>query len=164
MQPGDEKLKRDLEAVKHRMAGLPRKMGDTAVLFTKQRFREQGWAGSGFTPWRPRKAGAKRNKGRALLVDSGRLIRSIRVRYTTKDSVPYGTDVPYAKANNEGLRAGVTIKAHSRKSKSGKSAEVKSHTRNMRMPKRQFMGDSPYLQRQIKRVISAEISKALKNG
>jgi hypothetical protein len=81
----------------------------------------------------------------------------------------------------------VSVKAHTRKknesqkiystevfnvkSRKGKSRTlkvqvgeiaVKAHTKKMRMPKRQFMGDSAVLRRNIERMIKYEINKIVK--
>lgn len=157
MQPGDEKLKRDLENLKKRLLTLPKKVGDTAVLFTKQRFREQAWVDNSTQPWKKRNPNAKRNKGRALLMNSGRLRRSIRIVGTTSDSVTIGSNVPYAAAHNEGFKGAVQVSAHSRKGK-----PVKAHSRNMNLPVRRFMGPSAALNKQITRLIKAEILKAIR--
>ncbi len=172
------------QALKQRLLTLPVKMADTAILFTKQRFREQAWADTSTQPWKPRKAGAKRNKGRALLVSSGRLRRSIRLIRTTADSATIGSDVPYARIHNDGFRGVESVKAHTRHkytksrvetgklTKTGKMGmqtvstisgdiQVKAHTRRMNMPRRRFMGESAALRNQINRLVSSEIMKAL---
>ena len=158
--------------VKAALKTLPVLAGNEVVNFSKEAFRKQGWLGVTFQPWRPRKAShwgkaTPRNKGRAILMDKGRLRRSIRVVSATADMVTVGTDVPYAKAHNNGLRLGVIqqVKSFSRKGKGGKVQTVKAHTRrvNMQMPQRQFLGDSPYQTKRIERVIALTIMKAL-NG
>ena len=97
-----------------------------------------------------------------------------------------GTDVPYAQIHNEGFRGNVNIKAHVRKryrnEKEGTGVystrtrkertrtkrvvdsghTVQSHTRKINMPKRQFMGSSAVLDKQIERMMNAEFNKALK--
>lgn len=163
-------------------------IGAQAVVFYKQRFQEQAWADNTTQPWAKRKPGAKRNRGRAILIDTGRLRRSIRVISATQSSVTIGTDVPYARAHNEGFRGTVTVPAHTRskyeklkvgtgvfsiKTKNertrtekraveGGDITVKSYTKRMNLPRRQFMGASATLNKQINRLITAEINKALK--
>jgi len=164
---------------------LPVKVGTLAVNFTKQRFREQAWIDNATEPWRRRKPGTKRNRGRALLVNTGRLRRGNRIIRTGHLSVTIGNDVPYAAAHNQGFKGTVSIPAHKRKklkkekvetsklTKKGKprkktvvsvigDIDVKAHTRKMNMPRRQFMGRSMYLNHQIGRLISAEINKIFK--
>lgn len=166
-------------ALRSRLLTLPIKVGDTAVLFTKQRFAQKNWIGNGTEYWRPRKTHTKwgktpRNKGRALLVDSGRLRRSIRIMSKTAYSVTIGSDVPYAKAHNEGFKGSVSqqVSAHTRRKtvKQGKArkvvgtSQVSAHSRTVKqnIPRRKFIGQSPYLTKQIERLISSEIMKAIK--
>jgi phage gpG-like protein len=170
------------------LKSLPRKVGAQAVVFFKSRFREQAWADNATEPWKKRKPGAKRNTGRAILIASGRLRRSIRVIASTPSSVTIGTDVPYARAHNEGFRGTVQVPEHTRnryrkvkygtgifsiKTRrerqrtvkevvEGGEIKVKAHPKRMNLPRRQFMGNSAVLNNQIKRIIMAEINKALK--
>lgn len=167
----------------------PAMLGNDAVNFFLDRFKEQAWLGDYREQWKPRKAFTKwgktpRNNGRAILIDSGRLRRSIRIVNASAMSVTIGTDVPYAQAHNEGSRLGViqTVSAHKRKVnrtgivkkttlknrsniKFGKVAageiDVKQHTRkvNQNIPRRQFMGESAYLEKQLGRRLTAELMK-----
>ncbi len=160
-QPGDIELRLRIKAVERTLSGLPRKVGITAVNFTNQRFRERAWINHRTEPWRQRKTGARRGKGRALLVDSGRLRRGNRIKNTTRSSVTITNNVPYAAANNNGFKGTVTVRSHSR-TVQGKRIVVGAHKRNMNLPKRQFMGPSAKLDKQIKHLISDELTKALK--
>jgi phage gpG-like protein len=143
---------------------VPLLVGNEAINFTLDNFRRQGFLGSTFQPWATRKTGWKKDKrkGRAILTDTSRLKRSIRITKLSADEVAYGTDVKYAQAHNEGLKLGIiqSVKSFTRKS----GAEVKAHTRRIdqRIPKRQFMGNSPYLNARITRVVSAAFLKELK--
>lgn len=172
---------------------LPVIAGNEVVNFALDNFKRQAWLGDIIQPWRPRKnpnkwgQSPKRN-GRAILIDSGRLRRSIRVIRTTTDSVVVGTDVPYARAHNEGMRLGIIqqVKGHerkvtklgivktvSRKRSTGitfgrmqtGSQTVKAHTRriNQHVPQRRFLGNSQFLNRRLQRAALAEIIKALNN-
>lgn len=165
-------------------------LANDALNFFLDSFKKQGWLGTTFTPWPARKVATKwgktkRNKGRAILIDSGRLRRSLRITRVSQGSAYIGTDVPYAKAHNEGLRLGFIqqVKAHSRKKtkrgitskktlktrtkvtfgrvNTGATISVSAHSRrvDMRLPKRQFMGYSPYLDTKLKRRLMAELMK-----
>lgn len=158
-------------ALRSRLLTLPIKVGDTAVLFTKQRFAQKNWIGNSVEYWRPRKKFTRwgvtpRNKGRALLVDSGRLRRSVRIMNKTATSVTIGSDVPYAKAHNDGFRGAAqqTVSPHTRRLKKGGTTTVKAHDRTIQqnIPRRRFIGQSQYLTKQIERIISSEIMKAIK--
>jgi phage gpG-like protein len=143
---------------------LPIIVGNVAVNFVLDNFKRQGFLGNTFQPWAKRKEGWKKDRrsGRNILIGIGRLRRSIRVTYVAIDAVAIGTDVPYAKAHNEGLRIGQiqTVKGFTRKS----GSEVKQHTRriNQNIPRRQYMGDSPYLRADIKRNVTAEFMKEIR--
>lgn len=159
---------------------LPDKMGKAIVNWSKNRFRTQSWADGGDFPWKPRKRGAKRSVGRAILIDTGRLRRSIRIIRTTKHSVTIGSDVPYADAHNEGFTGTVTVKAHHRRTfgkvevysiKTQKKRKVKAqtgigmvseHKREMNIPRRRFLGESKDMNAMLARLIESEISKVLK--
>lgn len=167
------------------MQSAPRVLGNMAVNFYLDRFRYQNWIGATTEPWRQRKANKGRNSGRALLVQSGRLRRSIRITRITGSTVAIGSDVPYARAHNEGFKGSVSVKAFTRNkytkektgsgkfSKSGKermktvqrisgTVSVKAHTRKMNLPRRQFMGYSPVLDQQLRRKLQAELLKGLR--
>ncbi len=81
--------------------------------------------------WQPRKV---TDSGRALLVKSGRLRKSIRLTRVTQDSVTIGSNVSYAPYHNFG---------------SG------------RLPQRQFVGGSTILNRRLQRMIRRKIIDAL---
>jgi phage gpG-like protein len=168
------------------LLSLPPKVGDIAVAFSKARFTEKAWVGSTTQPWKARKATTKwgktpRNKGRALLVDTGRLRRSIMIKRVTQTTVTIGTNVPYASVHNFGYRGQVAqnVGAHTRQLKRKAKATniatgrtktinykqdstVSAHTRIIKqaIQRRQFMGHSPYQDKQIQRLISSQIAKA----
>lgn len=171
-------------ALERVMLTAPSTVGDLAVNFFKARFRAGGWYDYGFEQWKARSQKAKRNKGRALLVNSGRLRRSIRISKLTANSVTIGTDVPYAAAHNSGANGTVNVRAHNRRkfarnkvgtgklTKTGKErtktmtsvsgvTAVRQHTRKMNLPKRQFMGESRYLNKLIERKLTTMIKTAL---
>lgn len=157
-----------------------------AERFADDNFQAQAWQGT--SPWKRLKNGSKTNqfgrKSQGILIASGRLRRSIRTVKTGRWAFTFASDVPYAKAHNEGFTGTVNIRAHkreqkgivqiqnintkkTRKIKTGISTiEVKAHTRNMNLPARQFMPTarrgSPVLELQFKRMIDAEFIKLQK--
>jgi phage gpG-like protein len=159
----------------------PRLVGGLAVAFFKQSFVRQGYIDEKYERWKPRKradsgAYAKRAGKRGILVKTARLKRSIRVLATTTESVTVGTDVKYAQAHNEGFEGTVnqTVKQHNRKahtrSRKGREEKVRAHKvqgfqrkAKMKIPKRQFMGDSKLLARRIQmnieKLLIAELKK-----
>lgn len=131
----------------------PRELGIDAVNFFVGSFTKQGWQGATFQKWVNRKNsswGKKNNTGRALLVQSGRLRRSIRVTSSNAQQATIGSDVPYARAHNEGFKGMVhqNVKPFTRRN----GAHVKSFSRtiNQNIPQRQFMGNSPVLTQQLR--------------
>lgn len=170
--------------VKAQQVIIPKLIGNEVVNFALDNFRRQGYLGDVFEPWRKRKPTSRRSSTRAILVQSGRGRRSIRVTMANADIVAVGSDVPYMKAHNEGSTALVNVKSHSRivygKTKVGTGrysvktkkermktvsflsghTKVKQHTRRMRLPKRQFIGKSQYLMNRLKRVYALEIQRA----
>lgn len=144
-------------------ADLPQQIGTLAVNFSKQRFVSQNWHDKTAEPWqrrtRKRRGGEKRQKG-AVLVDSGRLKRSIRITSVTKTSVTIGTDVEYAKIHNDGFDGVQSVRAHTRKTKN-KTQNVRAHTRKMKMPQRRFFGESAELERLITEFIENELKTAI---
>lgn len=176
-----KELQRRIESVALR---LPIIAGRIAVKFALDNFKNQRFLGETLQPWRPRKNPNKwgqtppRNN-RKILVDTGRLRRSIRIVSSTHNMVTIGSDVPYAKAHNEGVRLGEIqkVSSHTRKLngiatvqtiKTKRSRKVKvqvgentvkAHTRkiNQKIPARPFLKDSPYLREKLSRHIAAEI-------
>ena len=82
----------------------------------------------------------------------------------TMDFILIGTDVPYAQIHNEGgsIKKTVPVRQHERKISRGR-AKVKAHSRNMnlKVPKRQFIGNSAILRRRIERLIEKDIKRVL---
>lgn len=155
--------------------GLMPVLLNEAVNWTKQNFRRQGWPGQGFQAWPARKANARRNAGRGILINTGRLSRSPRIISNGKLQGSFGTDVPYAKAHNDGVNQVVTVKSH-RRAKLGTItrgmsrqrgitgfAQVKSHQRHMRLPQRKFIGASPVLTSILTKKAVVHIGRILKS-
>ena len=184
-------LTRIIDNIDKAIRRLPAKAATVAINFSQDRFLLQNWVDSSRAPWVKRKAekwGRKARKGRALLVDSGRLRRSIRRTEIGEDYAIIGTDVPYARVHNEGYKGNIkqTVKAHTRKiSRKMKvaflnietrktstrtqrlrtgTANVKSYKRtlNVNIPKRQFIGQSALLDRQLEKMITKELINAMK--
>ncbi|MFZ4772356.1 MAG: hypothetical protein ACOYLO_19380 [Ferruginibacter sp.] len=157
---------------------IPGVLAVVGVNFFKDSFRRQGWLDKRTENWKKRAPGAKRNKGRAILISSGRLRNAIRIAEKSFSRVVIANNVPYALAHNDGFKGTVTVKAHTRgkykrvseryKTKAGNERtrsrkeqsatyQVRSHTRKMNMPQRQFMGDSAVLTRKIEKTIDLAV-------
>lgn len=126
-----KKILKQIEAFKPQLNKLVEGAGVLAVNHFTNSFREQGFTDETKEAWKPRKrADRGRAKGnRAILVKSGRLRRSLRSRRLGNLAVKILTDVPYARVHNNGERSG--------------------RGKGFMMPKRQFIGYSGKLNRQI---------------
>ncbi|GAA4349908.1 hypothetical protein GCM10023185_07000 [Hymenobacter saemangeumensis] len=193
-----DQLRKDAAKMASFLKGAPRVMGQLAVREYVASFKRQGWLNERgvFIPWKARKK-EKRNRsgisgrqsfgkgeseGRAVLVKSGRLRRSIRVATVVPgESVTVATDAPYAQVHNQGglINSVASVRSHrrrryetdevsapgARKAKYVKqqvgTSTVKAHTRKMntRIPRRQFMGDSAGLTSDIKHYFDTNIKR-----
>lgn len=118
---------------------------ETARSYYKRRFREKEWNG---TPW---KKGEDKKTG-SLLIKSSALLNSIQISKVTKDSATItagNSKVAYAKIHNEGFKGRGMVKSHVRRTKNGKRSKVKSFSKKINMPKRQFIGTNKQLEEQI---------------
>lgn len=186
-KPDISEWTRKMQALKSAYAKLPNEIAAVAVKFSKERFRDQAWLDETKHSWkarkRPRKGGKKRSQ--TLLVDTGRLKKSIRKISANANQVVIGTDVPYASIHNYGgtisgafkVRSH-TVRAHRRRAhtrvragrterigvQTVKTHTVTSHIRkvNTRIPQRQFLGDSYTLRRRIYLLTASRFSRALK--
>lgn len=131
-----------------------------AVNFSKERFVMKNWVDGGREAWKARKY---KSKG-SLLNKSGRLKRSIRKLSVGDNFVIIGTDVPYAKIHNEGGETTKisNVRTHNR-TRNNKTHRVRAHRRkmNLRMPKRQFLGNSKTLGRRIERQMARDITEMI---
>lgn len=155
---------------------LPARIAVLAVNFSKDRFVQKNWIDSTTTPWKK----TKKRKG-STLVASGRLKRSIRKISVTPSRITIGTDVPYARAHNDGLEISGTEhvrsftrkkhrrKSHIRKGKRIKAQTVESHRvksfsrkYQRKFAKRQFIGKSQRLNNDVQGLITSELNRAIR--
>jgi phage gpG-like protein len=145
----DEEVKRLLSRLSARMKNLKPAMsviGETVLGSIKENFLSQG------RPRRWRRLSPvtiairrKLNKwpGR-ILFRSGRLMRSVNYR-PESDKVTIGTKLEYAEMHQTGARRGAfgtvtaNVRAHLRRTRSGKKVSVRAHTRQVTVP----WGDVP---------------------
>ena len=152
---------------------FPRDAGYKILRFIDGNFRASGYQGATFEPWKPNKTKTPILKGK-----TGNLRRGFHQTYSPVEVRTF-TNVPYAGVHNNGFSGTVNVKAYTynkyteaklgtgRFNKNGtertKTVHVKTgeqkvgaHTRNMNMPKRQFMptsiADSPVLYNSIKKM------------
>lgn len=149
---------------------LPAIMGEEIVNYSLEAFEKEAWNGESWVKRKnPTKWGKPDDKDRKLLIKTGKMRRSIRIGKMIEDKIIMnvgGADVPYTKVHNEGFKGKVnqSVGAHKRKGKDGKDIAVKgfSRTINQDIPKRQFFGSTPELKARIKKIVTNEIFKNLK--
>lgn len=181
------KIAQHLKKFEAEIDSMVNTMGVMAKNHFTANFRKQGFDDENIVKWKKRKKKESRRgkvgesgvasvgMGRNILVKSGRLRRSINFRKKGKWAVVIGTDVPYAKIHNEG---GTINKSFDRKilsfSSGGKFAKTRTRAQRkevsyqqqvtinahtIKMPKRQFIGYSGKLNRQIISSFSNKIKR-----
>lgn len=167
------------------MRTMPIKVGAIAKAHFQDNFRKGGFINNGLHPWKPSKRlGAKgkaaRNKYKTLLSSRNHLFSSIRYE-PGAGQVKIINDVPYARIHNEGGSIGIPARTATlafRRIKSGKNkgrtrfsqnnekahfaqkASIGAHT--IKIPKRQFIGESKELNDKIEAKMTEELTKILK--
>lgn len=133
-------LKEKLNDLQRMKVTLPVKLGNEAKNHFLQSFRNQGFTDRGFQAWKPRRTG---KDGRAILVKTGNLRRSIKVGSARWERVAIGSySIDYAKVHNYGLKAG--------------------RGKGFKMPKRQFIGDSEVLKRRLRAIVEKDFGRLIK--
>ncbi len=136
---------RDLEPVR-------RDFAEYLVGSVKRNFE----AGGRPRPWPP--SARARRHGDKTLINTGRLRASISWR-VRGNAVLVGTNLAYAPAHQFGVRKRITqrVRAHARRTRTGRVVAVRAHTRriHMRLPPRPFLvvqaEDWAYLRRRLRR-------------
>lgn len=148
---------------------LPKIAGNEYLNHFLDSFRKGGFTDESFEKWDKRAKREKDKRKRALLVKTGRLVRSLRMK-TKGTRVEIGTAVPYAQIHNEGgiITGAVNVAKHKRRVRVGrkkiKKVTVRAHKRhvNTKIPKRQFMGESATVDKKIIQIIEKELDKIFK--
>jgi len=166
-------------------------MGVEAKKHFVSSFRNQGFTDESFKRWQSRKGEvsgfgvSKKSKGgRAILVKSGALRRSVKVLNKNYNSVTLGSSLPYAELHNDGGL--IYRKAHKRTSsrtatvrgsagfvngvwKEGRGRKMKImgerhnvSSSSFKMPKRQFIGESRKLTALLREKLNAKILQSFK--
>ena len=118
-----------------------------------QNFREQGFFGA---KWRPKKVYSKGGSPTILIV-TGAMRRGIRAQVRGR-SVVLTSDKPYTALHNEGGVFRQNVPAHYRNVR-GRRSIVRAHSRMMRMPQRQFIGDHAKVQRAIADIMTRHLER-----
>jgi phage gpG-like protein len=158
------------QKLKQQLAKLPQEVGNIAVNYFLESFQKEGLEGE--PAWTPRKDGTStgdRTTRRNLLVKTGKLRRSIRIVRLTANSVTIGSDMPYAKIQNEGGTTHPKVTPKSRKyawamyKKTGSSfwkamATTKKTSLTVVIPARPFMR----ITRALRNKIDAHIKRVIR--
>lgn len=135
MKFNEAKLLRDqLAKFKSELPRMTDLMLTVAVTHSTENFAKQGFDDVGVQKWKERKRERKRDFGKAILVQSGRLRRSLRKKRLNALSGVITSPLPYANRHNEGIK----------------------------MPKRQFVGNSRNMVRKIERALELKIDRIFK--
>lgn len=125
--------------------------------YFQKRFVEKEFDG---TPWPLAQNPTRRGME---LIDTGKLRNSMLVEQEPgKVIISFGKRpvVNYAQAHNEGVDAEVDVKAFTRTVK-GKTQTVKAHKKHMRIPQRQFLGESKALEEILHSELEATAAEIL---
>lgn len=156
-----------------------------AINHFKASFTNQGFTDESLQRWDNRKGGIR--AGRAILINRGVLKRGARIKHTSLDGAIVGVDdaIPYAEIQNFGGEIKITPQMRrffwamyykfggGQKSAKGvvkQLSETALFYKNLaltkedhiKIPKRQFIGDSAVLERNIKKYITDELNKFFK--
>lgn len=162
--PLDNKLKSLEKSIKGIINKTPRAVGSLASKHFRESFNKQGFDDNGLRKWVKRKNERAKDKGRAILVKTGRLQHSIRVRRANTQEVVIGTNVPYARYHNEG---GIMHrKPHGRRTgifhvKTQKERKSQVRRADYRLPRRQFIGASANLNKKIDEWYKKQLDTAI---
>jgi phage gpG-like protein len=136
-------------------------IGNEAVNFFKDSFRNQGWTDVRFEPWKPVNGKTK------ALIETGKLRNSIRINSITDSKVEIISDRLYSSIQNDGGTIKVTEKmkkyfwSQFKKTGSQKWRSMALSTK-FTIPQRQFMGDSDALDKIIDELVKEEYNKKTK--
>lgn len=137
-----ESINRKIRNLKDAKTKIPVLVSNNSKNFFLQSFRNQGFTDNSLEKWQKRDNRARRSSGRAILVDTGALRRSIKVSQSSFNKIVITSNLPYAAVHNYGLKAG--------------------RGRGFKMPKRKFMGNSKKLNQQNIDIIKSELTKIFK--
>jgi phage gpG-like protein len=110
--------------------------------FTRKNFREGGFTDTSFTPWKKREIDDAVGESRALLVKSSTMKGHAARPVTQAKGVEFGFPLKYEKVHNYGLQAG--------------------RGKGFTMPKREYIGESDYLNKAIEKKARKVLDKYLK--
>ena len=155
------------KALKKELKNLPRRMGVVIVRETKLNFKRQGFFSE---KWPKRQKAHRGDRRRNLLIETGVLRRSIRSE-ARGNNIIIKSDVPYASIHNQGgtIKQKPTERQrrlfYAKYKETGDRKYMRMYlaeTLTIKIPKRQFMGNSPQLTKAVNEFVERRIQKALK--
>jgi len=152
---------------------LPKVLGNIALRHFRQGFRKGGFTDKAFKPWKPRKhpnaADTRTGKKRGLLIDSGNLRGSLRVKTANFRRIRVGSyGIEYATIHNEGGTTHPKVTPRMRGfmrhqfKKTGNPlfnaiANTKKTSLTVPIPQRKYIGVSVALRKKLEKRILKEI-------
>lgn len=184
MAKNSDIIRKQQKAIIAEITNMVTIMGTEAKNHFTMSFRNQGFTDASLQRWKERKRN-KKGIGRAILVKSGDLRRSIRIVSKNHTHVIIGSDLPYARVHNDGLtiqkgessrtigfrdvstniqtgvitRRFAKIGARSRITRATSTLNVTIGAHSITMPKRQFIGDSRQLTNKLRIKLHARMQK-----
>ncbi len=136
---------------------------DAALKFFVESFENQGFTDENFEAWKPSKG--------TILIKSGDLRDSIKVIEATEEKIVFQSDEEYSQIHNEGGTIPITKESRAffwymyKKSKKSKwKAMALTKKKVINIPKRQFIGESKTLMKELDQWIANEIEERNKNS
>lgn len=155
---------------------LPIILANYTANFFKENFRRQGWAGKSFKAWKNTKSKSQKfGHSSGILIGTGNLKKSIRTNSVSSNGfriIAGNQNVPYASVHNDGGTVNPKVTEQSRKffwymfKKTGdimwkKMALTKKSKFTVRIPQRQFIGESEVLNKELQKLISKKINQLI---
>lgn len=142
-----------------------------ALNFFKDSFQKQGWTDTAFVAWPSRTNDTR--VGGAVLTQTGHLRDSLQILSRSRFKLIFGTHAPYAQIHNEGGTLSIPVTEKSRKffwymfKATGEvhwkwMALTKKERMVVKMPKRQFIGHSDTLMKELQNWWVGHIEKEFK--
>ena len=144
----------------------------TGLNFFIDSFNKQGFTDTSFEPWSKRNPDTR--PGGSLLVKSANLRNSLKVFEKSVEKIVFGTNSIYAKIHNEGGTINMTLTPKARKffwfmyyatndNRYKWMALSKKEHLSIKIPKRQFIGESATLMATLQTWTKNEIENRFKN-
>lgn len=175
MEKNAEKINQLQQLFERKQSYVMKVLGNEAVNFFKDNFRLQGFKNNGAVDkWKERRF-TSGNKQRAILINTGTLVRSIQVKSTTDTTATIGIGqeaANYAAIHNYGgiiipsMRQRRFFWAMYKKEKGNPAATMwrgLALATKITIPQRKFMGASTDLDAAVLRTLASEIERILKS-